>query len=107
MSDEQQAVAAKRTRKPTRVPGETGPDEQQAVAADGTGPGLSDEADEHEDAQAARHSLPDFRHKSSAYAAKWYRDNPKALKRAVLCSDGWYVHPDCFKNRAGGESKGE
>ena len=95
MEDDQQPAAAPttRARKASRVPGDTGSDHQPAAAPD-------DAEAVEEDIGRRFTAVPDFRHKSAAAAAKWFRDNPDANKRGVLTAEGYYVHPDAFKTKA-------
>lgn len=86
MSDDTEVKS--RAKRAARVPGDTGTDETQTEVAA--------QSDERPIAHQ-RHSLPDFRHKSAEFARKWFKDNPDVAKRGVLTSEGWYVHPDAFK----------
>jgi hypothetical protein len=96
MDDDQQPAAAPATRgrRASRVPGDTGGDQQPAAAQH------EDEAAVEEDAGRRFTAVPDFRHKSAAAAAKWFKENPDANKRGVLTAEGYYVHPDAFKTEA-------
>lgn len=90
MADDAQPEVKTRAKRAARVPGDTGADDAQPEV------GAAVEAEERPVAHQ-RHSLPDFRHKSAEFARKWFKDNPGVAKRGVLTSEGWYVHPDSFK----------
>lgn len=94
MSEPAAPVARKRA---TRVPGETAEPAAPVASEDETD---TEAAAEEPVSESARHVLPDFRHKSAAYAQKWFKDNPNAPKRSVLTAEGFYVHPEAFKSRA-------